>query len=405
MPDTTSTHQLRYLFLSTLLVLFVGLGLFPVLPVYAAQLGASRTTIGLFFALMYAANAAGPVAVGWLAGRIGRRALFIVIAVVSLPAVAVSGQVTALWQLMLLTSFLWFAGGVLNTLVHIWTGMYAARRRRGASFGLMSLANPLGAVLGGLVVGLLLKGHGFGVLFPVLAIVWAVLPFLGLLLHDPGGAAPARRIATQPVRYGRSFHWLLGLSLLSAVGIGVTQLGRSLSMQALDFPASLVASTATVGGLVAIPATLLFGNLADRLGSAKLLATGIALAGLSAVILVNADELWQFSIAAALSIVAQSTTRGLSAALASDLLAPDALTSGLPWVNTVGGAAGIVSFAATGLVMETLGATTAYLAAAGLAGVAVVLLLRLQPQSRATQAAAAIRPAGEAAPQAAPMSC
>jgi MFS family permease len=306
---------------------------------------------------------------------------------------------------MLLTSFLWFAGGVLNTLVHVWTGMYAARQRRGASFGRMSLANPLGAVLGGLVVGLLLKSHGFGVLFPVLAIVWALLPFLGLLLHDPGGVTPTRRTVAQPVRYGRGFYWLLGLSLLSAVGIGVTQLGRSLSMQALDFPASLVASTATIGGLVAIPATLLFGNLADQLGRARLLATGIALAGLSAVILANADELWQFSVAAALSIVAQSTTRGLSAALASDLLAPDALASGLPWVNTVGGAAGIVSFAATGLVMETLGATTVYVAAASLAGVAVVLLLRLQPQSRADQAAAAIRPAAGAAPQASPMSC
>lgn len=52
-------------------------------------------------------------------------------------------------------------------------------------------------------------------------------------------------------------------------------------MQALAFSASLVASTATVDGLAAIPATLLLGRLSDRLGRARLLAGAMALAGLA----------------------------------------------------------------------------------------------------------------------------
>jgi hypothetical protein len=52
-------QPLIYLFASSFLVLFVGMGLFPLLPVYATQLGASKTTIGIFFAAMYVSNAIG----------------------------------------------------------------------------------------------------------------------------------------------------------------------------------------------------------------------------------------------------------------------------------------------------------------------------------------------------------
>src|SRR5512135_340585 len=51
LPNT----QLLYLFVSSFIILFVGMGLFPVLPVYAAEFGASRTVIGIYYALMYAA--------------------------------------------------------------------------------------------------------------------------------------------------------------------------------------------------------------------------------------------------------------------------------------------------------------------------------------------------------------
>ncbi|MCC6187513.1 MAG: hypothetical protein IT318_00650 [Anaerolineales bacterium] len=55
---------------------------------------------------MYAANSAGPLAVGWLGPRLGHPRLFIATALLSLPAAPLAGRVTALWQLMLLTSIL-----------------------------------------------------------------------------------------------------------------------------------------------------------------------------------------------------------------------------------------------------------------------------------------------------------
>jgi MFS family permease len=405
MSGANATRQLRLLFISSVLVLFVGLGLFPVLPLYAASLGASRAAIGLFFALMYAANAAGPLAANGLSPRIGPRRLYLLTVLLSLPALALSGQVTALWQLMLLTAFVWFSGGVLITLGSVWTGMLAPRKRRGASFSFISLSNPIGAVFGGLAVGALLQWYGYSVLFPALAVAWAGLLVVGLALREPAAALSPRRAGGRagrtPARLGRSFAWLLGLTLLSTLAIGMTQLGRSFSMQTLHFPPSAVASTATVGGLAAIPATLLLGNLADRLGRARLMAGSIALSGIAAVILMNGTALWHFWLAGALSLTAQAAGGALRSALGADLLAPESIARGLPLINLAGAIAAAVSYAATGLAMETLGAPATYLLAAVLAGVAFLQFQRLSPQA----GNAGTEMAREAPIQTAPMSC
>ena len=75
LPDA----QLLYLFASSFIILFVGMGLFPVLPVYAAEFGATRTVIGLYYALMYAANAAGAMLTNRLAARLTHKGLFVAV--------------------------------------------------------------------------------------------------------------------------------------------------------------------------------------------------------------------------------------------------------------------------------------------------------------------------------------
>ncbi len=45
--------QLAFLFICNYLPPFVGMGLFPLLPLYAAQFGATRTIIGIYYAVVY----------------------------------------------------------------------------------------------------------------------------------------------------------------------------------------------------------------------------------------------------------------------------------------------------------------------------------------------------------------
>ena len=381
MRSLIGNKQLLFLFASNLVVLFVGMGLFPLLPLYATQFGATRTVIGIYYAVMYTASVLGTMATGWLARRVPPRDLFIAAGALGVAALALLGQATALWQVVLFTAAIWFGGAITIPLVGVFTGLVADGDNRGKSFTMMYLAFPLGAVFGGTTVGQLVAWQGYSVMFAVLAAVWAILPVIGLLgLRDERFSRPtssAEKKTERSAPLGRTFYLLLAAFLLSATAINVGRLGTSLSMQNFNFSASAVSSTATVSGLVAIPITILIGALADRLGHRRLLTAGYLLAGGGALALVTATQLWQFWLAATLMLVAFVTNMSVASAFATSILEPRALSRGLPMINVMDSVASIASFAGAGFVMDTFGATPLFLTAAGLAVVAVVQLSQL----------------------------
>lgn len=371
-------QPLIYLFTSSFLVLFVGMGLFPLLPVYAAQLGASKTTIGIFFAAMYVSNAIGSMLPAWLAGRLSRKSLFIAGSLLGLPALLLLGRATALWQVAVLTSILWFSGGLVVSLVNIFTGLYSSGRNRGKSFSLMSLPMPLGTLIGSAVVGSLVTSQGFATMFSQLGVLWVFLPLIGMfVLKDrlpdkpAGGVNPA---VAAPNRFASSFYLLLGLTIASALAINAGRLGTSLSMQALDFSPAAIASSATVSGLFAIPLTFLIGALSDRLGRERFLAIGYMLASAGVLLLVFATQLWQFWMAATLLLVSLSASGAMASALTTDILAPGELTRGLSWLKGMNSTASVISFAATGIFLDSFGPQALYLMALILPAVGALLL-------------------------------
>jgi MFS family permease len=375
-------RQLIYLFVSSFTILFVGMGLFPVLPVYATGFGASRALIGLYYALMFAANAAGAMLTHRLAGYLSRRGLFITIGVLGVPALMLLGRATALWQVIVLTATVWFCGGVGLALVNIFTGLHAGRSSRGKSFSLMFLAFPLGAVFGGLAVGQLVQSANYLMMFIVLGGVWAILPIVGAFgLKDEDAPRAARStVAAQPLdsRLGSMFYRLLFVVLLSAVAVNIGRLGTALSMQALRFSPSEIASTATVSGLLATPIVLLIGTLSDRWGRKRFLLAGYVLAAGGALTLAIATELWMFWLAATLILVALCTNGALSSALVADLVTSQAMQRGLPWISAMNPVAGVMSFVSIGYALDAFGPTPVYLVAATVAIVAALLLSSLR---------------------------
>ena len=363
MRHVIRNRQLITLFLASFFILYVGMGLFPLLPLYATGFGAGPTAIGLYFAIVFTANAAGPVVAGWLSKRFSLKGLFLAMAVAPIPAIALLGLATAFWQIVLLTSFIWFTGGAVLALVGVLTAVHADDDERGAAYSLMFTAYPLAGVVGGATAGLIVEGQGYLTLFIVMSIVWIGTPLAGLAVRDAKeGDAPAEE-ETAPIplsAFGRSYFGLLVAALLVATTVNVSRLGTSLSMEALSFSPSAVASTATVSGLITMPLTLLIGTLSDRLGRQRFLTGGYLLAGAAAVALVLAQSLWQFWLAATLAMIAYSVSNAVGSALAADLLPPRALGQGISWFNAVNSAAGIVSFAAAGFVMDTLGPVALY---------------------------------------------
>jgi MFS family permease len=391
MRNYIPNRQILYLFLSSNTILFIGMGLFPFLSVYATQLGASPTTIGVYFAAMYGSNAAGPLAVGWLTKRIARRPLFVALSVLGIPALVLMGQVTALWQLVVLTAIVWFAGGAQIALINVFTSLHADGQHRGKAFSLMSLAFPLGALFGGASVSYLLAAYGRAWMFVALAGVWSILPVIGIWGLQDKEDAPARSSATSGIKrtstqVSGAFYLLILLSLLSTMAINVGRLGTPLSMQAHDFTPETIAGTATVAGLLTLPIALLIGALADRKGRRGVLALSYLFTIGAALMLIGASELWSFWLAATLNMVALGTNGALALALATDLLPSHSLNRGLSWIRAAQSSAGVLSFAASGYIMDTLGATALYVSAI-LLGSAAVLLLGLETHMRTLSAA------------------
>ena len=354
--------QLSVLFLSNLAILFIGFGVFPLLPVYASRFGATPSMIGVYLALTYVAISLGTMLPGWLSGRTSLKAVFVTAGFLGAPAVSLLGYAAEFWQVVVLTGIVWFTGGVGITLVSLFTGRLAHKDQRGRWFGLIALTTPLGAVIGGSLVAWLVEVQGYRVMFTALGSVYALWPLAGLLIKEPRASytAPSGSGEAHSARPDSRFSLLLLSALLVAMTISISRLGLSLSMKANLFSAAAIARANVVGGLVTIPFVIGFGLLSDRLGRKLFLVIGYLLAALSTLLLASASQLWHFWIVSASVLVARSISVSLAAALATDILPPEALGKALPRLNSLNWVAGILGFAASGYVIEKLGQNSLY---------------------------------------------
>lgn len=382
MKEMLQNKQLRYLFLCNFAIVFIGFGLFPVLPLYAAEFGASPSFIGIFLGITYIAISLGSVIAAQLSERLSHKSLYMTAGLLGAVALLLLGLVNALWQVVLLTALVWFAGGVGLSVSSVLTTIHTTSSERGKAFGLLALTSPLGALIGSLVVGRLVASSGYSLMFIVLAVEWLMFPALAMTkvqyepTCEPSSTRPAQAdsLSAQPGPY---FLLLLTTVLLASMAVSVGRMGLSMSMKDQLFSASEVSTANAFGGLFTIPVTLMIGGLADRLGRKRFLFMGYVLAMGGTMLLIAAHELWQFWLVASLVLAARSVITSMSPAYATDLLSRRSLGKTLPLVGTMNWVSGVVGFAGSGYVIDTFGSASLYggtTVMAVLAGVLVIFL-------------------------------
>jgi MFS family permease len=368
------------LFTSNLLIFTIGNGLLPLLPVFSSSFEVGSSMIGIYLAITYLALAAGTFLTGWAASRFNNRRLYIAAGLSSLASFFLLGFASQFWQAVLLTSSGWLFSGIQITLINIQTGRLADPAVRGKTFSMMYLARPVGAVLGGLLIGRLVEALGYGGTFQALAILVLLTIPMGWMAFNAKTEAAAGTVKKQeqakPEKYATAFVLFLFIVLLINTALFTGRLGTSLSMQSQVFSPSAISSTSAIGGLLSIPFVFLFGGWSDRFGRKPVLVLSFAF-GLALFWLATASALWSFVLVSAGISIANYAGAPVASAMATDMLTKRNLGKGLALMNAMQWGAAIPGFAVAGFLIDLLGQAPVYFYAAVMLFANIALLVAL----------------------------
>jgi MFS family permease len=380
-------RQLTVLFLCSLAVLMYAVPLVRLLPIHASQMGASPTQVGVYLALVYSGLAISTLAAGWLSDRYQRRKATIVVAgLIASLSLALMSQASTLWQLSLATISTWFFGGITYTLFMILAGLHAGKDERGKVFGLLAITLPLAGVIATPIAGLVADGWGYSTLLAAYAGYALVVPVAALLIKDrvvaprKAAGAEAGQEPQRMLQFHKGFYLLVVATFLMSLVSFVNSLGLSLTMHALTFSSTQIATTVAVGLSVAISAILISGWLSDRYPRSRVLALCYLGGGAGTLALAVAGSLWQFWIASMLMAVL-TASENLSNALATDLAPKELVGKGLSFTNAARWFGAVAGFALAGYAIEVLGARAAFLLTFLLIPVSVLMVARIRQET------------------------
>jgi DHA1 family tetracycline resistance protein-like MFS transporter len=376
-----SRKQLLLLFVGCLVPWTVGNGLMPLLPVYAIQFGASPAVTGYYLAFAFVALAAGTFFAGWLADKLQRRKLLLIVSgAMMIPLVWIMGEARNIWQLAVTTAAVWFLGGIEIAVINILAGLFAAENERGRIFGLLGLTMGLGAIIGGLSVGPIVDRWGYPTMFSVLCLFPVILLTTAIFVKDkkieqiPIHTAPEHN---EKPSFGRAFIILLLAQLIAVIVNGTRNIGRSLAMNNLGFAATAITSTGVIGGLVSLPFPFILGWLSDRLGRKRLMVICYASFAIGMVMYAVSKSLWHFWIASTLLTIGL-VSNSVGTAFVTDLVTPKALGRGVSLFQGMGWIGNVIRLAVAGYAFQNLGIATAMFIGAVLPLIGIVLIISIR---------------------------
>jgi MFS family permease len=188
--------------------------------------------------------------------------------------------------------------------------------------------------------------------------------------------APADTI--RPATLGMAFWFLMIANVLAhAVNLG-SGIGRTLTMDSLNFGASAITSTVIATGLLTFPLPLLTGWLSDRFGRRPLLMISFAGPCLGLLVLLGATQLWHFWLSTILSAIA-GTSITVGSAFVTDLVPRDGLDlalsrySSTPWIG------GVIGYTGAGMLIDAFGLQSSFVIAGMIPLISVLLIALIRP--------------------------
>jgi MFS family permease len=252
---------------------------------------------------------------------------------------------------------------------------------RGRAFGFDRAMDNLGAALGALTALLLTAlGIPLGHIFFWAGAPAALAVVAALLTQEPAGPSSRQADGRQEALPSRVWAYLVPVTLFGLGNSTDAFVLLKLSEQGAA-PALLPVAWLILNGVkaaVSYPA----GVVADRLSSARVVLTGWVLYALSYLLLAFATSVPATMVVIAFYGLYHAMSEGAEKALLVELVPGPARGRALGLYNGLGGGAVLLAGFAFGAVWTSYGSKTAFLGAAGVAGVSAFLLAVLLPRAR-----------------------
>lgn len=259
--------------------------------------------------------------------------------------------------------------------------------QRGAAFGLRQSLDTVGAFVGPLVavVLMLLWANDFRAIFWV-AVVPAFVAVALLLFGVQEPAVPSGQVRTNPIRRDNlrqlspTYWWVVGIGAvftLARFSEAFLVLRAQQSGMALAWvPLAMVAMNA-VYALSAYP----FGALSDRVSHTRMLAIGLGVLILADLVLASSARGSALLAGIVLWGIHMGLTQGLLAAMVADTAPSHLRGTAFGLFNVASGVALLLASAIAGLLWDTWGAASTFLAGALFSACALLVLL-LRPGTK-----------------------
>lgn len=375
--------QLASLFICSLVTWSVGNGLIPLLPLYAAKLGADAAVAGYYLGFAYLALTLGALVAGLVSSRFRLQKLpLIVICFISIPAAWLMGQTGTVIALTTVTAMLFFCGAASLVLIGILTGLSAGKHERGKIFGLIGLTSGLGSLVGNLYFGWVVERWGYTTMFRFAAglLCLGLISSLFVEEKEKTPASHEKTLTQKAPALGKSFYLLFSACVLTSMAGFLVLLIRSILMDDLKFSPFEISSTGAIGGLISVPFPFLMGWLSDRVGRKTLILGGYTATLAAVILLAISRELWHFWLAIGLGCITTGTN-SIGNALVNDLVPARSLRKGLSIFGAAAWIGGVLGFAVAGVTLQNLGFVPTYIIGGCLVVVGVGLLIPIHAGS------------------------
>jgi MFS family permease len=353
------------------------------LPIFmVGTLGAGALALGLIEGVAEGAASIVKVFSGWFSDRIGRRKPLALagygIAALTKPMFALAPTLGWVFAARLADRL---GKGIRGAPRDALVADLTPPAQRGAAFGLRQALDTVGALIAPLAaVGLMVLFAG-----DVRAVFWvAVIPALAAVaVLALGVREPARRVETadssplalraalRPAAFGRAFWTVTAVAaVLTLARFGEAFLvlrGQEMGFGPSFAPLVMAVMSATYA-VSAYPA----GALSDRVGRARLLASGIALLIAADLVFAFGADRWAAVAGAALWGLHMGLTQGLLGAMVADAAPAPLRGSAFGVFHLVGGVLTFAASALAGGLWQFLGAPAAFLAGGAFAALALL---------------------------------